>query len=380
MLTFSQLEDAGQRAAELYEQTERTILNDMARRISRNGNQMTATAEWQALRAKEINDMRHDIEAEMARIYRQNESNLIEIFDEAATRSLAADNELLKEYDLPVPLPPLRANNALQAILRAGIAKTLGEFQNLTRTTANTATKQFEGALDLAYNQVLSGGFTYQQAIKQAIKALSEQGLAVIEYPTGHRDYLDVAVRRATMTGVNQTVSLVQIDNGVQLGLDIVEVTAHAGARPDHAIWQGKRFSVSGRTKGYKSLAGGTGYGTGAGLCGWNCRHSFFPVLADSQPTNTARQINDLNHKTVRYNGQIMDIYTATQQQRHIERNIRKFKRESDALSAGGLDNTHERDKVTQWQAVQRDFVKQTGLKRQYFRERAGAQLKQGVL
>lgn len=61
------------------------------------------------------------------------------------------------------------------------------------------------------------------------------------------------------------------------MGCDLVEVTAHAGARPEHAEWQGKVYSRSGKSKKYPDLVEVTGYGTGPGLGGWNCRHSMFP-------------------------------------------------------------------------------------------------------
>ena len=44
----------------------------------------------------------------------------------------------------------------------------------------------------------------------------------------------------------------------------------------------------------------------------------------------------------------------------------------ADADEAAGVDSTDSRQKLGAWQAVQRRFVDQTGLRRDYSRERIG--------
>jgi len=224
--------------------------------------------------------------------------------------------------------------------------------------------------------QIVTGGMDYQRAIKNAIYGLAGNGLESIRYPSGHVDYLDVATRRATLTGANQTAAEIQLANMQQIGTDLVETTAHPGARPTHAKWQGQIFSISGTHPVYPSFRETTGYGTGPGLCGWNCRHSFFPFfegLSDEAYPHDKRR--EYNTATVDYNGEKINLYDATQQQRYLERKIREWKRRLSASEAAGLDTAKEKQKVRQWQAVQRDFINQTGLRRDYFRERAGKQL-----
>jgi len=373
MLTFRQLDDLPEAVVELLAETQQTIINDMARRIARLGEVTTGT-NWQALRLELLGATQEDLIRELSRALNVTEQKLIELFDEAATRTLVSDNAVFKAAGYsPVPLAE---NPFLQQIIQAGLAKTLGEFANLTRTTAYTATRQFERALDLAHMQIVSGAMDYQSAIKSAIRGLARDGLAAIRYPSGHTDYLDVAARRAVLTGVNQTAAEVQLANIAQMGTDLVETTAHPGARPDHMVWQGRIFSVSGTGSKYPSFYSETGYGTGPGLCGWNCRHSFFPFFEGlSDPAYTAEKLREYNDKTVTYDGKEMSLYDASQRQREIERHIRRWKREADAMDAAGLDPSYARGKVREWQATQRDFIKQTGLSRDYFRERAGAQL-----
>lgn len=372
MLTFRQLDDASQRINKVMAETEQEIINDMARRISRMGYVSDAT-EWQLSRLEAISASEAFVREKLSQALNITEWELIDLFDEAATRSLAFDDRIYKAagYE-PIPLAD---NDYLQQIVRAGLKKTLGTFDNLTRTTANTASHMFESVLDTAHQEIISGGFDYRAAIKNGIRVLTENGLPVITYPTGHVDYLDVAFRRATLTGVNQTAAELQIARMEEIGCDLVETTAHPGARPSHQIWQGKWFSYSGKNPKYPDFVANTGYGTGPGLCGWNCRHSFFPVIEGlSNHEYSVEKLREYNNKTVTFDGKKMDLYGATQQQRYIERMIRKWKRTRSAYDAAGLDSSGARHKISEWQTRQRDFIKQTGLRRDYFRERAGAQ------
>lgn len=379
MLTFRQLDDLPDAVLDIITATEREIINDMARRIAKVG-AVTETAQWQLSRLEAVGAERDYILRHLNRALDMSEQQLIRLFDEAATRTLATDDAIYRAAGYnPQPL----ADNAyMQQLIRAGLVKTLTEYRNLTLTTAATATQQFENALDLAYHKVTSGGFSYQQAIRDGIRTLTIKGIAAIQYPTGWVDYLDVAFRRATLTGVNQTAAEVQLRRMDEMGTDLVETTAHHGARtspgpgPDnHAWWQGRWFSRSRKPSKYPDFYEQTGYGTGPGLCGWNCRHSFFPVIEGlSDRAYSIDQLRQLNARTVTYDGKEMSLYDATQQQRYIERQIRRWKRESSALDAAGVDNAAAKGKVREWQAVQRDFIDQTGLQRDYFRERAGKQ------
>lgn len=379
MLTLRQLDDLPDAVVDIITATEREIINDMARRIAKVGT-ITETAQWQLYRLEALGAERDYIMHHLNRALNMSECELIRLFDEAATRSLAVDDAIYRAAGYnPQPL----ADNAyMQQLIRVGLVKTLTEYRNLTLTTAITATQQFENALDLAYHKVTSGGFSYQQAIRDGIRSLTVKGIASIRYPTGWVDYLDVAFRRATLTGVNQTAAELQLRRMDEMETDLVETTAHHGARTspfqgpsNHAWWQGRWFSRSRSPSKYPDFYEQTGYGTGAGLCGWNCRHSFFPVIEGlSDRAYSIDQLRELNARTVTYDGKETSLYDATQHQRYIERQIRRWKREESAMDAAGLDSGAAKLKVCEWQAAQRDFINQTGLRRDYFRERAGTQ------
>ncbi len=189
--------------------------------------------------------------------------------------------------------------------------------------------KAYQDALDLAQMQVSTGVFDYNTAVRNAVKSLTASGLRFVDYASGHVNHADVAVRRAVMTGVSQMSGKISEHNAAELETDLVEVTAYAGARPDHAEWQGRWYSLSGKSKKYPSLVEVTGYGMGAGLKGWNCRHDFYPVLEGiSVPAYTEEELRNIDPPPVEYKGETLTYYECTHKQRKMETAIRKTKRE----------------------------------------------------
>lgn len=351
---------------ELYSQAEQDILADMARRISTYDYWIPA-ADWQYQKLVEMGNFHSYIMEALSARTGKSRKELERLMEEAGAKTLAFDTAIYKAHGLSPP--PLAESETLRAVLSDGLRKTGGLFDNLTATTADTATRQFEHALDRAWLQITSGGFGRNAAIRTAVKDLARDGVKSITYPSGHTDTLEVAVRRAVVTGVNQCALRLQGTLADEMGCDLVETTAHSGARPSHAEWQGRVFSRSGKSKEYPSFVKATGYGTGDGLGGWNCRHGFFPYFEGSPRTYTQKQLDALEEKTVTYNGQKLTEYEASQQQRYIERQIRRWKRESVAMQAAGMDTAESAAKIHQWQETQKDFVRQTGLKRQGDRE-----------
>lgn len=366
MLKPKYLEQLPLSMIDLFSQVEQDILADMARRISEYDYWIPAV-EHQRRMLIEMGNFNSYVLSALSTLTGKTQKELKRLMEEAGQDTLAFDVEIYKEHGLDPP--PLAASKELQAIINAGWKKTNKLFKNLTGTTAKASQTQFVAALDRAWLQINSGGFDSNTAIRNAIKQVTKSGLHAIDYPSGHSDTIEVAVRRAVVTGVNQTSAELQLALASEMGCDLVEVTAHAGARPEHAVWQGKIYSISGKHSKYPSLREATGYGTGAGLCGWNCRHSFHPYFEGTVLTYSADQLAEYNAPKYTYNGQKLSEYEATQIQRYHERQIRRWKRERAAMEAGGQSTSEANAKVRNWQAQQRDFIEQTGLKRQYARE-----------
>lgn len=366
MLPPGYLERLPEGFLQLVRQAEEDILADMARRIAKTG-RLTDTARWQGERLEQLGLEREAIRSNLQRLTGKSQGEINALFEEAGEAALYYDDLIYQA----IGLSPIAANAspALVQLLNAGARQTNRTFENLTATTANTATRQFERALDRAWTQIATGAFDYQTAIRRTVKDLAAVGLQAIVYPSGHADSLDVAARRAILTGVNQTAARLSEARAEEMGCDLVETTAHHGARPSHMVWQGQVFSRSGTHPTYPDFEESTGYGTGAGLCGWNCRHSFFPFFEGLSKSAYPREaLREYARDTVTYNGKKMSVYDATQRQRYIERQIRRWKREYLMMDAAGQSTAQASAKLAQWRAAEKDFCRQTGLDPDNFR------------
>ncbi len=360
MLKPEYLQRVPERMIQLYAQAEADILADMARRISAYDYWIPAV-EHQAKMLEEAGMVREEILTRLKTLTGRTDGELRRLMQEAGGVSLKSDDAVYRRQGLNPP--PVSASEDLQKVLQAGYEKTAGTFRNLTRTTARTATHQFAQALDRAYMQITLGGMDYNTAIRNTIKQLSAEGVGAIRYPTGRMDTIETAVRRAVVTGVNQTALRLQDARADEMGADLVEVSAHAGARPSHAEWQGGIYSRSGKSRKYPDFVKTTGYGTGAGLGGWNCSHSFRPWFEGMSRTYDKALLKEYQAKDYEYNGVKMTEYEALQEQRRIERSIRRWKRERNAMEAAGLDSSEASARITEWNRRQKDFLEQTGLK-----------------
>lgn len=367
MLPPDYLATAPDNIIRLVNQVEEDILCDMARRIVQTG-QLTATAQWQAWRLEQLGASQTYIRQQLQRLTGKTQGEINALFQEAGQQALYYDDQIYQAAGLNPGNP--NDSPALVNLLNAGAQQTNGTFENLTATTASTATQQFERALDRAWLQLASGAFSYQAVIRQAIKDLAKQGLQAIIYPSGHVDTLDVATRRAILTGLNQTAAKLSLSRADDMGTDLVEVTAHHGARPSHQVWQGKVYSRSGENSRYPDFVSSTGYGSGPGLCGWNCRHNFFPFFEGlSRSAYPDAVLRRYENQTVTYNGEKLSYYDATQKQRYLERQVRRWKREYLMMDAAGQDTTQAAVKLNDWRRNLDDFLEQTGLDRQASRE-----------
>ena len=363
MLAPDDLDHAPDRLVLLWQQVEDDILRDVARRISKMDT-MTPTANWQLWRYEQTKALRQDVVKKLARYTGKSEAEIRRLMQEAATRAMEAEDEIYYHYGKEPT--PFAGNETLQALLNAGYQQTAGTFHNLTATTANTVSGQFEAALDRAHLKVSSGAFDYKSAVKSAVDSLADT-MKYVTYPTGHTDTLEVAARRAVLTGVNQTGAKLQVARADEMGVEFFETTAHGGARPSHAEWQGRQFHRGGAVdymgKHYPDFEAATGYGTGAGLCGWNCRHTFFAIFPElgAPPAWTQESLEALNARDIEYNGGRYTRYEISQMQRARERTVRKYKRRYLAEDAAGADTTASAVKLRQARQELSDFISATG-------------------
>lgn len=322
MLTPEQLAHCADDIVELYSQLEEAIVRDVARRIVKTGT-MTDTAIWQTQHMHELGTLNADILSSISKYSGKCETELKKLFEDAAITATEYDNEIYRANALNPK--SIKVSDTQLQILEAGYKKTHGNLSNLTLTTAVSSQTSFINACSLAELKATSGAFSPQQAIVDAIKQVAVNGAEVI-YPSGHTDKLDVAVRRNVMTGIGQTTGQICLANARELGCDLMEITAHAGARPSHSYWQGQVVSLSGR-KGYLSLSD-IGYGSGDGFKGWNCRHDWYPYFEGSTRMYDEEKLKQMDAKNIQYpDGSMHTLYEAEQKQRAYERKIRESKR-----------------------------------------------------
>ena len=363
MLPPSYLDQMPDAFVQLWQQVEEQILQDVARRIGKM-DKVTPTANWQLWRYQQTEALRNDVVKLLAKYTGKSETAIRKLLLQAATEAMEREDAIYYHYDMEPP--PFEENAALNNLLDAGARQTCGTWQNLTATTANTVTGAFERTLDAAWLKVSTGAFDYKTAVKQAVDSLADD-MPMVTYPSGHKDSIEVAARRAVLTGVNQTTGKLQVARMDEMGCEFVETTAHGGARPSHAEWQGRRFHRGGavdyKGRHYQDFEAATGYGTGAGLCGWNCRHTFFAVFPElgDPPQWTQEQLRELNARNIEWNGKKYTAYEISQMQRARERNVRRWKKRYLAEDAAGLDTTDSAVRLKAARQSLSDFTKATG-------------------
>lgn len=369
----------------LYQQLEEDILSAIVRRMLKMGYVSDATKhQIEVLQAAGL--LYDDIIQLIADRTDASTAQVKALFEDAGVQTVAIDNDIYeKAGEIPVDI---RQDDSMKQVLEAGYKKTLGTMQNLVRTTANNAQTAFIQTCDRIYMQVASGAFSYQEAIRNALRALADTG-AYITYPTGHTDRLDVAVRRCVLTGVSQTAAAVAKQQAENTDCKYMELTAHSGARPEHAKWQGQLVIIKGkRTKLYIDglkifTLSEIGYGEGAGFKGWNCRHNWHPYYVGySTPNYTQEELKKLDEPCIPYNGKLYTEYEISQMQRAGERKVRAWKRRCITAQEGVNSAADDVTKATAQAEYSKsavhlksneeklkDFCKQTGQDRDRFRE-----------
>lgn len=300
------------------------ITNDLiARLMARLGRGeellLTGTDEWQVQVYQSAGGHLEALQRKVQQFTRASDAEVKAIFEDAGIRAWAADDEFYTAHGLPSV--PLLQSESMVWLLTDTYQRTNGEIHNFTRTTAKASQKRLINLLDTTHFRVMSGAQSYTAAVKDAVNDIVSQQ-SKVEYPTGHVDTIETAVLRAVRTGVAQASGNMALQGMVEREWDLIRVSAHLGARygdggenpSNHFWWQGKLYSRTGKTPGYPLFVETTGYGTGEGLCGWNCRHSFGPGDPDHNPYEQFDK--EENRKA----------YDLSQEQRKAESRIRRAK------------------------------------------------------
>lgn len=365
--------------AELYRGLEDTLLTEICSRLKlRDELNEVTVQDIKALRAHGI-DL-EEIERAIRKTTGISEQKLKKILDDVVKRNQQYYTSVidLEHITQPETLVSIEDTWAIYQQTKwdlRNITQSMGFLVDAGRTMLPPA-KAYQWALDNAVMQVQSGAINYKQAIKTAVKQLADSGLKIVDYESGHRDQIDVAARRAVMTGVSQICAKYTEQSAEYLETPYFEVSAHSGARDkpgpspwsSHKDWQGRVYSIRANDI-YPSIYEVCGLGAVDGLEGANCRHRRFPwVEGVSERTYTDEQLAHIDDGLgCTFDGKTYTAYEAAQMQRRIERTIRKQKRLKNAYSVAGLeeDATAANIKLRRLNAKYKAFSAAAGLPEQ---------------
>lgn len=355
MLNPSYLLHATEPAEEIAEQLHIDILRRIIERIKIRFDRgddyiLTAVDKWQLETLQEAGFLLEGIQQEIAKATGYMQKEIAEAMEDAGVRALEYDDAIYRAAGLD-PVPLVQSPYLIQ-LMQDTYTQTMGEWKNFTNISKRAVHNLFVEACDTAYMQAMSGAISPSQAYLEAIEKIVEGGVYV-EYPGGRRDTIETATARAVRTGISQASGRIQIDRMNEMDVDLVIVSSHLGARPEHYVWQGKVYSRTGN--GYPDFVTATRYGYVDGLCGANCRHSFSPYF-EGMRNPFQEYDSEENQKQ----------YELEQRQRTLERRIRDTKRQVMGYKEAGDEEKYQRKAslLQKQNKAYNEFCESTGQKK----------------
>lgn len=344
-MTQGEIEKLTVKTEKIFSELEIRIMEDIIRRIRENGIS-TASADWQISRIQQLGKSKEDIRKWIQDALKASNEELDRIFSDEAYHEYYGHEHAYKLAGMRQI--PFEENISLQQLLKAVLQQLKGEYKNLAgsmgfairdpvtgKVKYSPLMDYYRSTMDQAVMDIHSGAFDYNTVLKKTINQMANSGLRWIDYDSGHRDRIEVAARRAVLTGFRQIQGKVNEQVADQLGTDTYEVSYHVGARPEHQPWQGKVWTK-------QQLIDVCGLGTGPGLLGWNCYHDYKPFVPGvSVRTYTDEQLEQMIKKEnipKEYNGKQYTTYEALQQQRKMERAMRAQRQKIKLLQEGDAD------------------------------------------
>lgn len=323
---------------------EEEIEKDIVRRIQKAG-KITSTADWQIQRYMVLGHSTEDVEKIIREAIGGDWTDTFKLYDEVIEQEYVRSKALYEQIN--THFVPYEQNYELQQITNALIQQSNDELYNISKSLGfmvdmgngrkvfTPLSEIYNGYLDNAITMMASGAFDYNTMIRKVVGEMTASGLRTIDYASGHSNRVDVAVRRALLTGMGQLTGRISDMNGQKLGTDKFEVDWHHGARSDHKVWQGKVWT-------HQQLVEVCGLGTGAGLLGWNCRHTYYPFIEGISVRNYSdgwlEEMDRKEAQRVSYRGKEYNTYEAIQKQRQMETAMRAQREKAMLLKEGKAD------------------------------------------
>ena len=322
---------------------EERILQDIARRIKKTG-EITSTADWQINRLRILGYSSEDIEREIKKTLDASYPEMFELYDKVIDWEYVRNKDIYEQINAEFIL--FENNEQLKQITDAIIRQSLEDLENVTKSLGfyldyngkkvlTPLSQVYSNYLDNACFDIVTGAFDYGSVLRRVVTQLTNSGLRKIEYGSGYASRVEVAARRAVMTGVANLTGEIADYNAKKLGTEYFEVEWHAGARPTHAVWQGRVWTK-------EQLYSVCGLGTVTGLLGANCYHAYYPFFPGISRRNWSdewlEEQNRKESKPKEFRGKEYTLYEAKQRQRQMETAMRAQREKVQMLQDGGAD------------------------------------------
>lgn len=330
--------------ASRYQDLEERIMQDIVRRIMKAG-EITSTADWQINRLRILGYSSEDIEKEIKKALNASYPEMFELYDKVINWEYVRNKDIYEQIN--AEYIPFEENGQLKQITEAIIDQSFDDLENVTNSLGfyldygngkkvlTPLSQVYTKYLDVACYDIVTGAFDYNSVLRRVVTQLTNSGLRQIDYSSGRANRVDVAARRAIMTAVSQITGKISEYNAQKLGTEYFEVEWHAGARPTHAVWQGRVWSK-------EQLYSVCGLGTVTGLLGVNCYHTyhlFFPGLSERNWTDDwLEEQNRKENEPREFLGKEYTLYEAKQRQRQMETAMRAQREKVRLLQYGGAD------------------------------------------
>lgn len=344
MFTHDELEVIPEEIVQEFKKLELRILQDIVRRI-RLTNEITRSADYQIDILNHLGSFKSDIRKYIKESLNISDKKIDELYKRVVQSGYVRDKSLYEatgndfiKYEDNLPLQQLISaviDTSKSELLN--ISETLGFVTDVAGNRVQKLSDYYVAKVNEATLQIATGAFDYNTSLKNIVNEMCNSGLRVIDYESGYHNRIEVAARRAVMTGLNKITNKISDDNMKKLNSEYAEVSFHLTARPSHQIWQGRVYSKD-------ELVTVCGLGTVTGLMGANCYHHydvFIPGISVRRYSDEylEQMTKEMNSK-VKFGKNEYTKYEATQKQRQLERSMRILKDKINLLKHGEADKT----------------------------------------
>lgn len=357
-------EEALKKLINMYSELEAYLLDEIIKHFNYN-EEFINSDYWKASKLEELGLLNDNILKYIAKVTNRTPREIKDAFEKIGY-NIFNENNLNEAYIgglIRINPSILVQNNVVHNLIENSYNETTKRFLEISKRVENATRESYLNVVEKTYLQMTSGGITYQEAIRNSLVDLGNKGITTLTYKVidddgnvkGLRNYdIEGTVRRELITATNNLTNKINEKIADDLDVEYIYLSEHICCRPTHFPWQG---TVIRR----KELVNVTKYGEVDGLGGVNCHHYATPYFGTARGTELKRI--SLEEAT--------EQYKLSQEQRYLERGIRKWKRKERIFKRSSDKEYYKKckDKVQEWQLRNKKFIENNNLKRDFSRE-----------